>query len=128
MYKIEIYEDKKGHSEIAELLERLNNSAKTDKHSRIRLKKITEYIEILKTYGLQVGYPVVKHISNTELWELRPTSDRIFFIYQGTDTFVLLHHFVKKTQKTPRKEIEKAQRNLYEYLEREVCKDDKKLG
>jgi len=118
MYKIEIYEDKKGHSEIAELLERLNNSAKTDKHSRIRLKKITEYIEILKTYGLQVGYPVVKHISNTELWELRPTSDRIFFIYQGTDTFVLLHHFRKKTRKTPKSEIDRALRERDDYIAR----------
>jgi len=33
-------------------------------------------------------------------------------------SFVLLHHFVKKTQKTPRREIEKAKRELQDLKER----------
>ncbi|MCR5197101.1 MAG: type II toxin-antitoxin system RelE/ParE family toxin [Pseudobutyrivibrio sp.] len=37
--------------------------------------------------------------------------------------FVLLHQFVKKTQKTPRREIEQAKRELRDFLER--SKDEK---
>lgn len=32
--------------------------------------------------------------------------------------FIILHHFIKKTQKTPKREIEQAKRNLQDYLER----------
>ncbi|MGI6607181.1 MAG: type II toxin-antitoxin system RelE/ParE family toxin [Peptococcia bacterium] len=32
--------------------------------------------------------------------------------------WILLHHFLKKTKKTPRREIEQAKRNLTDYLER----------
>ena len=34
------------------------------------------------------------------------------------NTFVLLHHFRKKTQKTPRKEIDCAKRRAKDYNER----------
>ncbi|MDR2179944.1 MAG: type II toxin-antitoxin system RelE/ParE family toxin [Synergistaceae bacterium] len=33
--------------------------------------------------------------------------------------FVLLHHFIKKTQKTPVKEIDQAKRNLKDFLDKE---------
>ena len=128
MYKIEIYEDRHGESEIACLLEELNQKAKKDKRSRVLLKKIAEYIEVLKQYGLQAGAPIIKHITNTELWELRPTNDRIFFFYHNENTFVLLHHFVKKTRKTPQREIDKAQAKLIDYIEREETDYGKKLG
>lgn len=32
--------------------------------------------------------------------------------------FVLLHYYIKKTQKAPVKEIEKARKNLKDFLER----------
>ena len=52
------------------------------------------------------------------MYELRPTRERIFFFYWKDNTFVLLHHFVKKTQKTPLREIEQAERRMKDYLER----------
>lgn len=116
MFEVEIYEDSNGRSEIGELLEELNRRAHTSKHSRVRLKKLAEYIELLKAYGTQIGVPVVKHIANTRLWELRPTSDRIFFAYWKDNRFVLLTHFVKKTQRTPAREIQRAQRSLDDFL------------
>ena len=118
MYEVEIYEDRNGKSEIAEWIEALNIKARTSKDSRIRLKKLAEYTELLKAYGVQVGKPAVEHITGTELWELRPSNDRIFFAYWKDNKFVLLHHFVKKTQKTPTREIEKAKKILADFLER----------
>jgi len=42
------------------------------------------------------------------------------FFYQDEKgkSFILLHHFVKKTQKTPSREIDQAKRNLTDYRER----------
>lgn len=118
MFEVEIYEDAAGRSEIADWLEELNAKARTSKESRTRLKKVAEYIELLKTYGTQVGAPAVKHITNSDLWELRPTRDRIFFAYWKDNKFILLSHFLKKTQKTPPREIERAKRILSDFLER----------
>ncbi|MDR1194622.1 MAG: type II toxin-antitoxin system RelE/ParE family toxin [Peptococcaceae bacterium] len=88
------------------------------KDARIRYKKIMEYIGQLQAYGVAAGEPAMKHIKNTELWELRPTSDRIFFAYWKDNIFVLLSYFVKKSRKTPPREIERAERNLKDFLER----------
>ena len=63
------------------------------------------------------GEPYMKHLED-EIWELRPLRNRIlFFAYDGK-TFILLSHFIKKTQKTPRKEIETAKKLLSDYKER----------
>ena len=43
-------------------------------------------------------------------------NNRMLFFYWKDDTFVLLHYFVKKTQKTPDREIEQAPRNLKSFL------------
>lgn len=118
MFGVEIYEDAAGRSEIGDWLEELNVKAQTSKESRIRLKKVAEYLEQLKAYGTMIGEPMVKHITNSSLWELRPTRDRIFFAYWKDNKFILLSHFVKKTQKTPSREIERAERILVDFLER----------
>jgi len=116
LYEVIFYQDSKGNEPIREYIYHL--SQQNGKDARIKLKKIIEYIGQLKTYGLAAGKPAIDHITGTDLYELRPTSDRIFFAYWKDDTFVLLHHFVKKTQKTPPREIAQAQRNLRDFLER----------
>ena len=118
MYQVITYKDKAGNDEVAEYIQALNVRMATNKDARIRYKKIMEYIGQLHAYGIAAGEPAMKHIQNTELWELRPTSDRIFFAFWRDDIFVLLTHFVKKTQKTPQREIERAQRCLKDFLER----------
>jgi len=118
LYQVITYKDRNGKDEVAEYISDLNEKAATNKDARIRYKKIIEYIGQLQTYGVAAGKPAIDHITGTDLWELRPTSDRIFFAYWKKDVFVLLSHFVKKTQKTPPREIERAKRNLKEFLER----------
>ena len=56
----------------------------------------------------------MKHLED-EIWELRPLRDRILFVAWVDGSFVLLHHFVKKT---PRRKIEKAKRELKDLKER----------
>jgi phage-related protein len=118
LYEVITYKDRAGNDEIAEYINDLNKKMLTNKDARIRYKKIIEYVGQLKTYGVAAGEPAIKHIKRTELWELRPINDRIFFAYWKDDVFVLLHYFLKKTQKTPPREIERAERNLKDFLER----------
>ena len=99
-------------------MEFLTELANTNgKDSRVRLKKVQDYINILQTYGNTVGAPVMKHLDG-EIWELRPLRDRILFAGVVGGKFVLLHQFLKKTQKTPKREIEQAKKELEDYLER----------
>lgn len=105
MYKINFYKDKNNNEPVANYIASL--ARKKDKDSRIKLNKIRDYIKILSEYGTHAGEPYLKHIDG-EIWELRPLRDRIFFVAWKNESFVLLHHFMKKTQKTPAKEIEKA--------------------
>jgi phage-related protein len=118
LYKVITYKDRAGNDEIAEYIQELNEQMTTNKDARIRYKKIMEYIGQLQTYGVAAGKPAIERITNSELWELRPVRDRIFFAYWKDNIFVLLHHFVKKTQKTPPQEIKQAERNLKDFRER----------
>ena len=53
-----------------------------------------------------------------DIWELRPSSDRILFTAWTGKSFLLISHFLKKTQKTPPSEIKKAMRLLKEFRKR----------
>lgn len=117
MHEIHFYKDKKGEEPVAKYLQEL--SSKKDKDSRIKLNKIRDYVKILSEYGTQAGEPYVKHIDG-EIWELRPLRDRIFFVVSINGGYVLLHHFMKRTHKTPAREIEKAKRELADLIERGV--------
>lgn len=117
MYEVEFYYDRHGKSEIVDFLDSLKNKSETSKTDRIKREKILAYIGALAQYGTRIGTPYVKHIED-EIWELRPLGNRIFFFYWKNNKFVLLHHFVKKTQKTPQKEISKAKSNLKDFIER----------
>ena len=106
-----------GESEIENYLNELTEKAKNSKTDRINRNKILSYISALSQYGTRVGQPIVKHIEGS-IWELRPLSNRIFFFYWKDNKFVLLHHFFKKSQKTPPYELEQARLKLKDFLER----------
>ena len=65
-------------------------------------------------YNWPIGLPLVKNMGKG-LWELRSTlkttQARLFFIVRTTH-IVVLHGFIKKSNKTPKKELELALRRL----------------
>ncbi len=67
-------------------------------------------------YGWPVGMPLVKNLGNG-LWEvrcrLRDGIARIVFVVEE-GLMVVIHGFIKKSQKTPRKELETARRRAAE--------------
>ncbi len=116
-YNIDFYSNQYGKQPIIDYLKDLQSKSVTSKNDRVRYKKIIEYFDVLTEYGTRAGEPYVKHIED-DIWELRPTNDRFFFFYWKDNIFMMLHHFIKKTQKTPPREIEQAKRNLADWLER----------
>ena len=115
MYDVLFYRDKNGKSEIEEYLYKLQKEKNKD--SKIKLNKITAYIDMLLKYGISIGEPYIKHLDN-DIWELRPLRNRILFAYWDNNKFILLSIFMKKTQKTPQKEIEKAKKYLSDFKKR----------
>lgn len=78
--------------------------------------KIVGHDLMVLQYNWPLGMPLVKNLGKG-LWELRTTLTnriaRILFV-QKKDKIILLHAFIKKTQKTPDNEIEIAHRRLKE--------------
>ena len=115
MYTIEFYKDKDGNEPVKEYISSL--AGKNDKDSRVNLNKIRDYIKTLSEYGTRAGEPYVKHIEG-EIWELRPLRNRILFFGYDGNKIILLSYFIKKTQKTPQREIDKAKRLMKDHKER----------
>lgn len=117
MYTIEFYEKSNGESDVWEFLETLRQKASANKDARIQYKQAVLYIQLLQENGTRLPENVTKYIGDG-IWELRPGNNRVFYFYLERDTFVLLHHFRKKSQKTPRREIDKAKSERDDYLSR----------
>ncbi len=117
MFEYITYKDKRGNDEFENWIKELAEKSKASKHERIQLKKIFEYLEILRMNGTRAGEKYIKHLEGN-IWELRPLENRILYAYWKDNIFILLHHFKKKTQKTPQREIQKAKNNLNDFLER----------
>ncbi len=83
---------------------------KLDKHEQI---KIAEDLQTLQCRW-PLGMPLVRHLVK-ELWEVRSRLNnriaRIIFVVKDKD-IILLHGFIKKTEKMPQHDIELAQSRL----------------
>jgi len=115
MYRVFNYKDKNGKEPVGDYLESLESLS--GKSSRIKARKIRHDIDVLEKVGTWAGEPYVKHLQG-EIWELRPLKDRILFAAWDSNSYILLHHFVKKTRKTPQGEIDRAKQYLKDYRER----------
>lgn len=83
-------------------------------------KKIT--YNLLKVEGGEMDRELFKKLENSEIWEFRTLFDgacyRLFAFWDtAIETLVVATHgIVKKTQKTPKREIEKAEKIRKEYF------------
>ena len=115
MYIVEFYEKANGISDVWNFLEELRIKSTSNKDARIQFKQLSLYIQLLQDKGTNLPSTITKHLDE-DIWELRPGNNRIMFFYFRNNTFVLLHQFRKKTQKTPPREIEKAKAERNDYL------------
>lgn len=83
-------------------------------------KKIT--YNLLKVEGGEMDKKLFKKLENSEIWEFRTLFNGIcyrLFAFWDTEIEALIvatHGMVKKTQKTPKSEIEKAEKLRKEYF------------
>lgn len=116
MPEFHFYKDANGNENIYDYINSLKNS--NNKRENQQWNRIVHYIEVVQKLGVLVaGEPYVKHLENM-IWELRPGRDRILFAVCDDDSYVLLHRFLKKTNKTPKKEIDKALKKYHDYVRR----------
>ena len=76
---------------------------------KLSVSKLTRLTDLLERFGQKLGMPYSKQI-HTNLYELRIRGKqeiRVFYCYYQKQACIV-HYFIKKTQKTPRKEIETA--------------------
>jgi len=86
-----------------------------------KVQEKIEYVIDLVRYEKHVPNKFFKHLENTEgIYEIRVIttfkSIRILCFFDNGDLIILTNCFVKKTQKTPRKEIRISERLRKEYL------------
>jgi phage-related protein len=105
-WKVEYYQKENGDIPVLDFLLSMN--------PKMRAKAFSK-IELLQKHGNLLREPYVKPIMGRKykgLSELRVrfSSDitRIFYFLYKNNRFVLLHGSVKKTQKTPIRELERA--------------------
>jgi phage-related protein len=89
-------------------------------------EKVFADLERLLRFNVRLGPPYVEKVAGRDFWELRTKVRgdifRTFYFAHTGKTFVLLHAFQKKGQKTPKKELDVAQERMKDYLHRSWAK------
>jgi phage-related protein len=121
-WSVEFYSDRDNSSPVLDWYETLDDKTKA---------KLIWTFQLLETNGIEVGMPYIKPLED-KLYEVRAEVNRnairvIYFLYTER-RFILLHGFHKKTQKTPRKELEKAKKYLEDFLEQNSDSVEEKLS
>lgn len=114
MFKILKYKTEKEECPIDLFIVDLIKNGRKDE-----VDKIYFYIKLLENNGdkILINQNWAKKISES-IFELRPKSNRILYFSLSDDSYILLHGFKKKTQKTPKSEIEKAEKEMNDFKRR----------
>lgn len=104
---VQYYISPSGENPVKDFVESLDKKQKA---------KIFRLFMNIEQYGLVSILPHVKKLAGTNLWEIRilgRDSVRILYVTTDKDGILALHGFIKKSQKTPEREINVAL-NRYE--------------
>lgn len=111
-FEIEFYKTENGEIPILDFVQSLDIKMKA---------KVLRCVDILKKNGNELREPYTKSLGNG-IFELRAKqgSDigRVLYFFVIGRKIVLTNGFIKKTQKTPKNEIELAEKYRNDYLER----------
>jgi phage-related protein len=79
--------------------------------------KVLKIVGLLKNYGHTVLESHIKHIDR-KIWEIKVDRYRVLYFLYEDQHYILVRAFMKKTQKTPQKEVELAEKRYADYLAR----------
>ena len=118
---VEFYETTDGDKPAKDFLISLDNKMRA---------KMASMISLLQENGYNLREPYSKHLSEG-IFELRAKvgSDitRVMYFFYIDRRVILTNGFVKKTKKTPLKELEKAKKYRQDYLRRKGVDDGRKV-
>lgn len=111
MYEVIFYEDRKGKCPADEFLDNLQLKVRA---------KVEKWIEKLEEEGPNLPRPFAD-IVRDKIRELRivfgSNHHRFLYFFFGKK-IIITHGFLKKTDEIPKKEIEKAERMMQDFLQR----------
>lgn len=112
MWEIELYITENDKNPVGDFIESQDEKMQA---------KILRELDMLQALGTDLRLPHSRPLGDG-LFELRISSkgniSRIIYFHFEKNKFVLLHGFVKKTQSTPRREIEAAIAYMKDYRRR----------
>lgn len=102
MYNIKFYQSENGKEPVREFIDGLDTKMKA---------KVVREITLLRDNGRELREPHCKYIDKG-IFELRikfsSNISRIFYFFYVDNNIILTNGFIKKTQKTPIREIDRA--------------------
>ena len=112
LFHIEFYETEDGKTPVEDFMDSLDNKIST---------KLVGLLEVLEEKGTDLRAPYTKHLEDG-IFELRCIFGndiiRVLFFYYYGGLIVLTNGYIKKTQKTPRKEIKLAKNRRNDWIRR----------
>ncbi|HYG84471.1 MAG TPA: type II toxin-antitoxin system RelE/ParE family toxin [Verrucomicrobiae bacterium] len=108
-WEIEYYKTSTGNEVVKDFI---------DKLPKIPSTKLGRQLDLLEEFGSDLGMPHVKSLGDG-LLELRVRGKqevRVFYAFVVGRKIILLHGFIKKTQETPKKELDIARRRQSEVM------------
>ena len=102
MFDVDYYEDENGKKPAEEFIDSLDVKMRA---------KVFGRLELLEEHGSELGMPFSRHLDDG-IFELRTVAGnnitRILYFFVVGRRVILTHGFVKKTRKTPAREIDRA--------------------
>lgn len=112
MRQIEFYRTASGNCPVVEFLESLDSK---------QAQKVTWVMQLVRDLSRPPSQ-YLKKLVGSELWEIRTNyggnAFRLIGFYDGEQLIVLTNGFAKKTQKTPKQEIDTANARMKDYFQR----------
>ena len=95
----------------------LDNIAEKIDHSQIKqIYKLDLTIKKAALHTPSSLAPERCHNIEDKIWQFRADDIRVLWFYDKGKMIICTHGFIKKTNKTPRKQIEKAKQKMAEYF------------
>lgn len=112
MWQLELYQTEDGRIPLDEFFDGLE--------AKLHAKVLRD-IDLLEEFGTALTMPQARHLDG-ELWELRTkfssNISRIIYFTRSRGRIILLSGFVKKSQKTPQSEMDRAKRYMEDWKQR----------
>ena len=122
MFQVELYETEDGKQPVAEFLDSLDAKMAA---------KLVGMMELLEEKGTELRMPYSEHIEDG-IFELRcklgSNITRALYFFYVNRRIIVTNGFVKKTQKTPAKEIQLAKKRRADWVARKKGEEDDTKG